>query len=65
MVGTNNKSEISVSVADSAREIFEEYGLELWFMFFMGILLGIILTCCFFYIKFFSKKTPKKDNKEE
>ena len=43
MVSTDNKPELTVSLADNIKAIFEEYGAELWLMFFFGLIAGILI----------------------
>lgn len=64
MVGTDNNPEIVVSAADNIQNIFEEYGAELWFMFIVGLLIGILLSCCFFYLRNLYSKNDSNNDKE-
>ena len=67
MVGTNGKPEISISGADNIQNIMEEYGDEMIFMFILGLIVGILITCLVYEtIKFIkSCKKDKKDDFEE
>lgn len=56
MVSTDNKPELTVSTADNIKAIFEEYGAELWLMFFLGMIAGIVLCVIYSKIKRYLKK---------
>ena len=62
MVSTDNKPELTVSTADNIKAIFEEYGAELWLMFFLGIISGIIISVIYIDICNAIKRRRKKQN---
>lgn len=70
MVSDDGAPDFEVTAMDSARAIFEEYGTELWFMFALGIIAGIILTNIYAYIRYAlfadknSETQKEKDNEE-
>lgn len=43
--------ELEVTIGDNIQNIFEEYGTELWFMFILGIITGIIISIAYSAIK--------------
>ena len=48
MVSTDNNPEMGV---DPIAIFFKEYSAEVWIVFLAGFITGILLTCCFLYIK--------------
>ena len=67
MVGTDNTPDLTVSATDSIKKIMEEYGDELWSMFFFGIIVGILISygvyCIYKYIQ--SRKKEEIESIEE
>ena len=67
MVSDDGAPDFEITAMDSVRAIFEEYGTELWFMFALGVIAGIILTNIYAYIRYtlFTKNGKTKDDTEE
>ena len=65
MVSDDGAPDFEVTIADSIRAIFEEYGPELWFMFVLGIIVGIILTNIYAYIRYTLFVDKTNENQKE
>ena len=62
MVSDDGAPDFEITAMDGVRAIFEEYGTELWLMFALGVIVGIILTNIYAYIRYtlFAEKNDKK-----
>ena len=67
MVSDDGAPDFEITAMDGVRAIFEEYGTELWFMFALGVIAGIILTNIYAYIRYtlFTKKRQKTEDDTE
>lgn len=67
MASDDGAPDFEVTMADNIRVIFEEYGLELWFMFALGVIAGIILTNIYAYIRYtlFADKTTETQKEND
>ena len=61
IVSDNGEPDFEISKWDAIKTIFQEYGTELWFMFFTGLILGVLIT----YLVLKNKPKNKSKNTDE
>lgn len=70
IVSDDGKPDFVVTTGNNISRIFEEYGGELWLMFFLGIIAGIIIHGVARFLikklisKFFDETNNSKDQDE-
>ena len=66
-VSGDSTPEYEITIADNIRIIFEEYGTELWLMFFFGVIAGIVLSALYSFIKrvLFAEKENKNTDEDK